>query len=231
MLSRQVFPDAISLADAFAAEVADRLQAAVAAKGYATMAVSGGSTPKLFFTQLSEMPVDWEQVTITLVDDRWVDPSSERSNARLVRETLLVNEAENAKFLPITTDHPTPEEGIDTVIEKLQSLAQPFDVVVLGMGTDGHTASFFPNGDNLAAAIDPDGTDLLVAMRAPGANEPRITFSYPALIAAENIYLHIEGSQKADVLADVFQDGEAEQMPVRVFLWQDQKPVNLFWCP
>ena len=231
MLARHVFPDRDALAGALAEEISGILQAAIAASGRASIALSGGSTPKLLFEQLAHMPVDWEQVTITLVDDRWVAPDSDRSNARLVRESLMSHEAENAQFLPITSHHDTPEEGLVAVEDNLQDLKLPFDVVVLGMGNDGHTASFFPAGDNLAAALNPEGDKLLVSMRAPGAPEPRITFSYPALVSAAHIFLHIEGDEKAATLEDAYGEGQVEDMPVRAFLWQDEIPINLYWCP
>ncbi len=160
---------------------------AIEAKGKATLAVSGGTTPKTFFAKLSQIDLPWQRVTVTLVDERQVPETSERSNARLVRETLLVDKAAAAKFVPL----------IDT---DAAAALPPFDVTVLGMGADGHTASFFPGGDRLAEAMNSNTQARIIAMTAPGAGEPRLTFTLPVIEATGRLELHIEGAEKKDVL-------------------------------
>ena len=112
--------------------MAASLSTAITDRGRAQLAVSGGTTPKLFFRELAHQRIDWPRVTMTLVDERCVPVTDERSNARLVREHLLRLKAAAAKFVPLYRDHGNAEA------------LGPFDAVVLGMGTDGHTASFFP---------------------------------------------------------------------------------------
>jgi 6-phosphogluconolactonase len=102
-------------------------------------------------------------------------------------------------------------------------------VVVLGMGNDGHTASFFPGGDNLATALA--GEAPVVTMRAPGAGEPRVTLSLNRLLKADGLYLHIEGEEKAKVLEQALADGPVEDMPIRAVLRQTVTPLNVYWCP
>jgi len=106
----------------------------------------------------------------------------------------------------------------------------PFDVVVLGMGADGHTASFFPGGDHLAEALDPDNPALLTAMSAPGAGEPRITFTLAPILASDLIALHIEGEDKNTVLMKALSDGPVADMPIRAVL-RSGRPVSVFWAP
>ncbi|HEX5305418.1 MAG TPA: 6-phosphogluconolactonase, partial [Dyella sp.] len=196
------FTDCHALAEALAERVAARLREAIADRGRALLAVSGGSTPTHFFERLSRAPLDWSRVQITLVDERWVPESSERSNARLVKSLLLQHAAAAASFVPLYQDAATPEDGLAALNAQLDALAFPFDVAVLGMGDDGHTASFFPGGDRLADALDPAGRARVLPMRATGAGEPRITFTLPVLLDARALFLHVEGEAKRRVLAD-----------------------------
>ena len=197
-----------------------------------TLPVSGGSTPKHFFEQLSRQKLDWSKVSVTLVDERWVPESSDRSNARLVKSTLLQHEASVAQFVPLYTNAPTPEAGLPAVKTRVASLPLPFDVVVLGMGSDGHTASFFPGGDRLSEALDLKSGLLVVPMRAKGAEEPRITFSLPALLDTRALYLHIEGDSKRELLKEArLGTGKGIDYPVHAVLIQQQTPVSVYWCP
>jgi 6-phosphogluconolactonase len=104
------------------------------------------------------------------------------------------------------------------------------DVVVLGMGSDGHTASFFPGGDNLSEALNSKCGKRIVEMSAPAADEPRLTFTLPALLDASLLCLHIEGQEKRDVLNRALAEGPVEAMPVRAVL-RSKKPMTLYWCP
>lgn len=215
--AERMFDTRAALAEGLARDVAEELRRAIAAKGKAVLAVSGGSTPKLFFETLSAMELPWARVSVTLVDERQVPEESERSNARLVRAHLLKDKAAAAAFVPLF-GNPQAEH------------VAPLDVAVLGMGNDGHTASFFPGGDRLAEALDPRSAETLIALSAPGAGEPRLTFTLPVLLAAGRLFLHIEGAEKRQVLAAALGDGPAEDMPVRAVL-RSSAPVTLYWCP
>jgi 6-phosphogluconolactonase len=217
---------AAALADYVATALAHRIEG----DGQAVLAVSGGTTPIKFFQALSAIPLDWRHVTVTLVDDRWVPESSLRSNARLIRQHLLQDKAAEARFVPLVTGHDTPEEALGTVQAALQLLALPFAAVVLGAGTDGHTASLFPHGDRLAAALAPADGQLVESMRCEAAGEPRITLTLPALLAADRVVIHVEGQTKWHVLEAAQQPGPAEDMPIRAVLARDPPP-DVFWCP
>lgn len=230
-LERHDFADRDDLAETLAESVAQNLRDGIAGRGRAALAVSGGSTPARFFAALSgRTDVDWAKVVITLVDERWVDETSDRSNARLVRETLLTGPAAAALFVPLYSGgaEPTPE-AITLTRQALDEVPRPFDAVILGMGGDGHTASFFPGGDTLDAALGDPGPVL--AIHAPGAGEPRVTLTLPHLLATRALYLHIEGEEKARVLDKALGDGDVADMPVRAVLRQDENPVTVFWCP
>ncbi|MER0239713.1 6-phosphogluconolactonase [Fulvimarina sp. MAC8] len=221
-----------ALAEALAAGVAAVLAGAIATRGSATLVVSGGSTPKLFFEHLGQAEIEWNNVEITLVDERWVPETSERSNHALVKRHLMTGPASAANLLPFYTGHETPEEALDDLKHRYCRLARPFDAVVLGMGTDGHTASFFPGAENLDAVLHPEGHGEVAAVRAPGAGEPRITLTLPMLLDARLLALHIEGSEKQDVYGKAMGGDDVAEMPVRAILKAERaEPLNVFWAP
>lgn len=230
-LRRHDFDTPALLAAALAAAVAQQLRDGIAARGEAVLAVSGGRTPERFFAALAQQSLDWAKVTVTLVDDRWVPLDSPRSNEALLRRSLLQGPASAARLAGLVTAAKTPEGGLAEVTARIAALPRPFDAVVLGMGADGHTASFFPGGDRLAEAIDSAGPALVLPMLAPGAGEPRITLTLPLIVAARAVYLHIEGQDKAAVLAAAQQDGPPAEMPVRAVLRHRAAGLDVYWCP
>ena len=230
-IARHDFPTNEALASALADHVASALTARLSRTDRAALAVSGGRTPTRFFEALSKRPLDWSRIDITLIDERWVGEESDRSNAALVRAHLLQGPAAAANFVPLHVALPTPEDGLPQVSAQIAALPLPFAVVILGMGDDGHTASFFPGGDRLFQALNPSDGQLLETMRAPAAGEPRITLTLPVLLAAETLCLHIEGAGKQRVLEAALVSGPAEAMPIRAVLTRSQRPVEIFWCP
>lgn len=225
------FADGNALAEALAKAVAERLAAACEARGKAVLAVSGGTTPARFFKALSLKDLPWNRITVTLVDERFVPPSSDRSNQKLVTETLLQNEAAKANFVGLYNDAPDAEEGAKIAAEAIAKLGQPFDAVILGMGGDGHTASFFPGGDQLGDAISPDQQTLVLPMQAEGAGEPRLTLTLPVIVKARFVALHIEGAGKKTVLEAALGSGETTDMPIRAVLRHEPIELEIFWAP
>lgn len=218
MISKErMFDSRGSLASALASDVASALAAAIGRTGKAVLAVSGGKTPQLFFDTLSEIDVKWGKVFITLVDERMVDEESDRSNARFVREHLFRNRAKKAQFVPLYQNPAAADIG-------------SFDVAILGMGNDGHTASYFPGSPQLAAAINPVTDTRIIETTAPGAPEPRITFTLPDLLKADLLCLHLEGQEKLDTYRKAQGEGPIEDMPIRAVL-RARKPMTLYWCP
>lgn len=226
--SLHAFDDGQALATALAARLADDLRNAIDARGEATIAVSGGNTPKRLFERLSHEALDWSRVTVTLVDERWVPDTDERSNARLVESMLLRHNAADAQFVPLYAEAATPEAGIAQVRTRIGTMKLPFDIVVLGMGPDGHTASFFPGGDRLGEALDPTNTAEVLPMRAPNAGEPRITFTLSVLLKARSLYLHIEGADKRVLLEQAEQPDSS--LPIASVLHRSRQ-LEIYWCP
>lgn len=226
--ARREFRDKEQLAEALADAVAANLKAGVSARGAASLAVSGGSTPARFFRALSaRADVPWDKVTVTLVDERWVDESSDRSNGRLVKANLLTGRAAAATFVPLYQGGTEPDAYAAGLARR--QVPSPLDAAILGMGNDGHTASFFPGGDTLSEALTGEGP--VVAIRAPGAGEPRVTLTLKVLLASRALYLHIEGNDKVATLEKAEAAGPVEDMPVRAVLRQTQTPLTIYWCP
>jgi 6-phosphogluconolactonase len=170
-----VFASPDELAEALAKRVARELAGALAMRGKASLAVSGGKTPVRLFQALSAQPLDWRNVGMTLVDERLVPDTDQRSNARLVQENLLRGEAAEARFMPLYSSTESPERAARNAESALAISAFPFplDVVVLGMGTDGHTASFFPDAGNLESLLDPSAEMIVAPVHAESGGEPR----------------------------------------------------------
>ncbi len=220
-----------ALAEALANRVTKALEAAIELKGSATIAVSGGSTPKAFFEVLSGKPVEWGKVTITLVDERFVPADNSRSNHLLLSTHLLKGPAAEARVLPLYHDAASIEEAAVIATGEARSLGAPFDAVILGMGNDGHTASFFPGGDHLAEALDLSLPRRVMTMEAEGAGEPRLTFSFSALYDARFLALHIEGTEKKAVLDKALAGSDENEMPIRAVLGRSATKPDIYWAP
>ena len=221
-----------ALAEALASGVAAVLAGAIATEGTARLVVSGGSTPKLFFEKLAETEIDWQAVTITLVDERWVPQNHPRSNAAMLRQHLLTGPAAAAHFVPFYEPSEIPEEVLDTLNDRFHRIGRRFDAAILGMGTDGHTASWFPNAPGLGESLDPQ-TEKSVAIVHPNDGlEARTTLTFPMIIDARFLALHIEGDEKLRTFEAAKAEGPVEDMPVRAVLRADREPsLAVFWAP
>ena len=183
----------IDLANQLAGDLENTLQT----HDRVSFAVPGGTTPGPVFDTLSAVDLGWDRIDVMLTDERWVPETSDRSNTRLLRERLLVDKAASATLIPLYANAPTPEDKLPSLAAALDPLL-PISVMLLGMGADMHTASIFPEADQLDAALN--GSDNLVAMRAPGAPEPRITLSAKVLKGAMCRHIVIIGDEKRAAL-------------------------------
>jgi 6-phosphogluconolactonase len=220
------FPSAPLLAEALAERVVGQLREAIDARGVATLVVSGGKSPIALFQQLVRASLDWSKVVITLADERWVPIEHVDSNEALLRRYLLVGAVAKAKFIGLYRSAESQEKAALAADEALAELPA-IDVLVLGMGDDGHTASLFPNSPNLAEALDPQGTRRCWPMLAPTVPHQRLSMSRALLASARHPLLSISGQGKLDTLRTAASGDEAT-MPVRAFL---QSPLEIYWCP
>jgi 6-phosphogluconolactonase len=225
------YPDAASLADRLAADIAASLSGAIAQRGLASLVVSGGNSPAQLFQALSTRALDWSRVCVALADERWVDPSDAGSNEKLVRNGLLRDAAAAARFSGLKNAAPSPELGAASAWETFARVPRPFDVTVLGMGDDGHTASLFPHSPNLRNALDPSAAAGCVGMRAPTEPHARLSLNLSALLDSRQMYILILGETKWRTFTTANGPGAVEDMPVRAVLRQDRTPVEVVWAP
>ncbi len=232
MIELHAFDDPRVQSDALARAVGDALQTSLAARSaapvsgarHATLAVSGGTSPRPFLAALSTHAFDWAHLDITLVDDRWVPESDAASNARLVRETLLQNAAAHARFLPLVDTQTTLEAHVAAL--NADPHRQVPDVAVLGMGEDGHTASIFADAPEWHEATTT--ARPFVAVHPGNAPHARVSWSLGALRQVDRLFLLIAGERKLEVL----QQAAAAPQHNAISKLANDKGVRLdvYWC-
>lgn len=231
MIREHRFRDAEEAGEALAAAVAERLAARLGRPGNASLAVSGGSTPRPCFAALRRRSLPWERVWITLADERFVPAGHRDSNEGLVRRELLVEAAAAASFVGLGPDGaPSPAEAATDAERRLHGMV-PFDVAVLGMGVDGHTASLFPGAQGLARALDLSSGRICQAVDPPRAEHRRLTLTAPALVGAGFLALHLQGEEKWRVFETARREGPVTELPVRALLRWARAGVDVYWSP
>ena len=212
MLEEHHLTTDVDLAQTLAQHIAQRLSEAIEQRGRALLCVSGGKSPIALFHALSCQALAWQQVTVTLVDERCVPWGHPDSNATLVQQHLLQGPAAQAQFLkwvPDTVTEPPPALPWQEQLPVLTTWAQavdealrplwPADVVVLGMGLDGHTASLFHDARGLKVAIDAGNQALCAPIRPPQAPHDRLSLTLNALRSARHLALQLQGPDKREV--------------------------------
>ncbi|MBW8357744.1 MAG: 6-phosphogluconolactonase [Pseudomonas sp.] len=221
------FRSSTLLAEGQALRVAELLREAIAARGNATLVVSGGRSPVAFFQALVKQELDWSKVLITLADERWVPVEHADSNAGLLKRYLLQGPVAKASFLSLYSAAANLEEAAQQA-DRLLAELPGIDVLVLGMGDDGHTASLFPNSPNLAEALRVDGSRRCWPMLAPTVPHQRLSMSRVLLASARHQLLSISGQSKLTTLSAALAGDAVAEMPIRAFL---QTPLEIYWCP
>jgi 6-phosphogluconolactonase len=225
------FPNAAALNAALAADMAAALEEGLAAGRGASLMVAGGRTPAPVFEALSRIELDWEDVWVTLTDERWVAPDQDGSNEGLVRHHLLRNEASNANLVGLKNAAPDPKSGATAAWAAVADLPRPFDFVLLGMGDDGHTASLFPHSPGLATGLDLTQPPGCIGMTGPSEPRARLSMNLRALLDARRIAVLIVGDSKWQTYQRARQAGPISDMPVRALSLQQNVPVTVYWSP
>jgi 6-phosphogluconolactonase len=222
---------------ALAQDIAERLRAAIAQRGVAVLSVSGGKSPIALFETLRTQVLDWHKVNITLVDERCVPTVHPDSNAYLVQTYLRQDLAESANFFEMVSQTSAPLSSPSVLaLQAEENLKQAgtADVLILGMGADGHTASLFPDAPNLQHAIDLSNPRLClpIELEKPPANAPyaRITQTLTSILSARHIILPLSGADKLATLKQA-QQGLDARWPISYVLHQTQTPVALWIAP
>ncbi|WP_026375161.1 6-phosphogluconolactonase [Aestuariibacter salexigens] len=225
----QTFKDSDELTAQFARQIADILEQNVKQYGQASLIVSGGRTPVALFETLSTMALPWDSIIVSLADERWVNADDEASNEKLVRTHLLKDNAAAAQFVPLKTDHDDAKDAVQTLSQNQQLLGAPFDVLILGMGEDGHTASLFPCSEQVQAGLDMNSGQRYIAVQPTTAPHQRMSLTLPALLNSRHIFLHLTGERKREVLEQALAEGNEVAKPIVAVV--QRSDVELMWAP
>ncbi len=196
--------------------IASHIDLALDQRDRCQIALSGGSTPSDTYRFLAQEHLPWDRVDVFLADERWVGINDDSSNARLIQETLLSSlPGSDAKFYPVqTTELPSPEASAADYEDLIRNtcLGEPpiFDLILLGIGADGHTASLFP-GTNSLHVIDRSATV------STGKGLDRITLTAPVLSSARKVFFLVSGKGKQEALKRLLDDSESsERTPAKL---------------
>lgn len=236
MVIEHLFENRAEMISALQAECETALRDAVEDRGEATFMVSGGSTPEPLYKALSEVDLPWESIYVALVDERWVDFDHDKSNEAFTVKHLIQNKAAVTNLVGMKNSAATAAEGVDDCESAYQQLAQPFDITILGMGSDGHTASLFPHAQGLDDALDSESEQLcadIIAIQSEvtGAITERMTLTLAGLLQSKTLVLLITGDEKLAVLRAAQAGTDVKEMPIRALLQQQKVPFAIYWAP
>ena len=213
--------------------IAERLTAATHERGRASFVASGGSTPGPLYDRLSLTSAPWDHIDVTVSDERWTLLGAEGSNDRMLHQRLLINNAAAATYVGLRTEHDTPEAAEDSCDQRLRAMTRPFDVTLLGMGDDGHTASLFPYARGLDRALDLTSDRLAAAVRptvAAGSTE-RISLTLRALHSSRIIILLLRSEEKLSIFQRLVPGSDWREAPVRALFTPWAPPIEVWWAP
>jgi 6-phosphogluconolactonase len=229
MVSVTKFTNRHAASSSAAETLAAGLQEAMAAGGRGSLVLSGGTTPGDCYSLLAEKRLDWARVSLVPSDERWVPPSEPASNERLIRHRMTHGAAGAARILSMYREGLEPDDAPAAITADLEALGDRFSGVLLGMGTDGHFASLFPDFEGLRDALDPTGATRCVVVRTAASPFPRISLTLPAMMRSPWIALLFFGDAKLAVFEAAL-DGDS-RYPVSALLQQTSTPVRVLWAP
>ncbi len=229
----RVFENGEDFSTTIAAEIAQSLNDGLAKRGSASLVAAGGTTPGDLYDALSEQDVDWARVSVTLSDERWSTSFADKTTEKLVLSRLIRNRAAPARFIPLRNSHVSPKSGEAFAAVAIGSMPRPFDVVLLGMGQDGHTASLYPHTDGLETALDLSSPALVRAVATPNTERlgERISLTARAILDSRRIIVLLRGNAKLDAYRWAASAPDPIEAPIRTVLFQSQVPVEVCWAP
>ncbi len=228
MIETFAAPDA--LADEAAAAVTAALTEGLAARGSASLVCTGGRSPGGVYDRLARTALDWSRVRVTLSDERFVEVTSPDSNEKLVKERLLIGEAAAADYFGLRGMAATPEDAAAAAAGVLHDWPT-FDVVLLGMGDDGHFASLFPGSPALDAGLASDAPACLAVPQGEGGQAPsmpRLSLSLTRLANARLVLILTSGDGKRRILDQALAGASPQQFPIGAVL-KSAPSVRILW--
>lgn len=222
-----------AFAQAVTAAVGEAVTAAVRERGMASLVVTGGSSPRLYYPLMAALDLPWSRVHITLSDERQVPARHPESNERLVRELLLQDHAAAAHFTPLYCGDESGQAGVAGATQRLKGMPRPFDLVLLGLGDDSHLASLFPGALGVEAALDPDSSAVVCTMTPPPGVKPalpRLSLTLAALLDSRRVLIAAQGREKRDVFERAARGHWPLPSPLHALARYARQPVDFFWC-
>lgn len=234
IIIEKFFDDKVALTTELATSLEQALRNGIAKNGRSVLMVSGGSSPEPAYKHLSTLDLDWQHIDVAMVDERWVNANHEKSNEAFIKRTLLQNFAAAANFISMKNAASSAEEGVSECEKQYQTLHRPFDVTILGMGPDGHTASLFPHASGLETGLN--SQQLVCAINAiesdvTGNITERISLTLNAIAHSTVVKLLISGQEKLDVYKQAKAPGNVNDMPLRAVLNHPNINIEVYWAP
>ncbi|WP_105215666.1 6-phosphogluconolactonase [Pseudoalteromonas sp. T1lg22] len=233
-ITEHFFDSKEQMTQALAASLAERLTSALTERQRASLMVSGGSSPAPAYKYLSGLDIAWDKVDVAMVDERWVDAGHDKSNESFIISTLLQDKAVSANFITMKNSAETAEAGVEQCEQMYAQIQRPFDVTILGMGPDGHTASLFPHAEGLETGLS--SQQLVCAINAiesevTGAITERMTLTLHAIAQSRVVKLLISGEEKLAVYKEAKAGGDVQAMPLRAVLQHPDIELEVYWAP
>ena len=225
------YDDSEEMAQAVAGDIGFIVESALDARDSALIACPGGRTPLPVYGKLAARKLPWKKVTIIPTDDRLVAVDSELSNVRSLAKAFI---PAGARVLPIATVMEDYRQAGNAADARLQDLPWPPDLVWLGVGEDGHTASIFAGPDLQDAMEAPKARRAVGVMPDPlpaDAPVPRVTLTRAAILSARTILITVTGDRKRELLERAIADGQSSKLPIGRVLAEAEQPIDIHWCP
>ena len=209
--------------------VMEALNKGIKVRGNASMLLSGGTTPGPLYQAMSNCDLEWQNAWFAPTDERWVAPDHNDSNEKLIRETLIQNKASAANYIGLKSAPNNPRDGQKETEQKIKQLPSRFDVVLLGMGEDGHTASLFPNLEETEYALNESCVQHCAPISRGNGEVDRMTMTLNCLLNSKNVILYFYGNKKLEVFEQA-KKAKSLTLPVSYLLHQKRTSVSLFWA-
>ena len=227
-LRQKIFNNKAQLESELAEEISQTLEQEIKKNGKATLLVSGGSTPKKLYEILSNIGIDWTNVSIGLVDERFVATDTDESNELLIKSTLLKNKASKAKFIGLVFNTEDYDQNLNLAISENKPFHNSITSSILGMGLDGHTASLFPNSKEVYTDDSIFGDKMIINTEATSEPSKRISYTKSKLLSSKHLFLYFNGKEKLDVFNSAKQNQNASTKPISAFIHQSIISLNVF---
>ncbi|MBT5186723.1 MAG: 6-phosphogluconolactonase [Kordiimonadaceae bacterium] len=228
-ITENIFESREELVSDLCAEIISKLSQSIDERQKASMLLSGGSTPGPLYDLMSKQEMNWKNVYFSVTDERWLETNHQDSNERLVRATLLQNKAASANYVSLKSNQPTPHMGQKDTEQNFADFPFPIDIVLLGMGEDGHMASLFPNIEDSQKAMDKEIKYFCHAIKREEGDVDRMTVTLNGLLKSKRIILYFYGQKKLDVYNKA-KELKSDSLPISYLLHQDKVPISLYWA-